>query len=76
MRAWMNEHVLPRFGGRILPIDAGVARRCAKLYIPDPRPERYALIAATALIHGMTVVTRNVEDSSQPALGESRHEPV
>jgi toxin FitB len=62
MRAWMDGHVLPTFGGRILPIDAAVARRCAKLHIPDPRPERDALIAATALIHGMTVVTRNVED--------------
>lgn len=62
MRAWMDEHVLPTFGGRVLPIDVGVARRCAKLHIPDPRPERDALIAATALIHGMTVVTRNVQD--------------
>lgn len=62
MRAWMDEHVLPTFGGRILAIDSGVARRCAKLHIPDPRPERDTLIAATALIHGMTVVTRNVED--------------
>jgi toxin FitB len=62
MRAWMDEHVLPTFAGRILPIDTGVARRCAKLHIPDPRPERDALIAATALLHGMTVVTRNVED--------------
>lgn len=62
MRAWMDEHVLPTFGGRILSIDTGVARHCAKLHIPDPRPERDALIAATALVHGMTVVTRNVED--------------
>jgi hypothetical protein len=62
MRAWMDGHVLPTFGGRILPIDAAVARCCAKLHIPDPRPERDALIAATALIHGMMVVTRNVED--------------
>ncbi len=62
MRAWMDGHVLPTFEGRILPIDAAVARRCAKLHIPDPRPERDALIAAAALIHGMTVVTRNVED--------------
>jgi hypothetical protein len=62
MRAWMDEQVLPTFGGRILPIDVGVARRCAKLHIPDPRPERDALIAATALIHGMTVVTRDVGD--------------
>jgi len=62
MRAWLDEHVLPTFRGRLLPIDTGVARRCAKLHFPDPRSERDALIAATALIHGMTVVTRNVED--------------
>ncbi|HEX5207354.1 MAG TPA: type II toxin-antitoxin system VapC family toxin [Steroidobacteraceae bacterium] len=62
MRAWLDGHVLPTFAGRILAIDTGVARRCAKLHIPDPRPERDALIAATALIHGMTVVTRNVDD--------------
>jgi toxin FitB len=47
---------------RILPIDLAVARRCARLYIPDPRAERDTLIAATALVHGMTVVTRNVAD--------------
>jgi predicted nucleic acid-binding protein len=62
MRAWMDGHVLPTFAGRVLAIDTGVARRCAKLHIPDPRPERDALIAATALIHGMTVVSRNVDD--------------
>jgi predicted nucleic acid-binding protein len=38
------------------------ARRCARLHIPDPRSERDAIIAATALVHGMTVVTRNVGD--------------
>jgi hypothetical protein len=62
MRAWLDGHVLPAFGGRILPIDTSVACRSARLHIPDPRPERDALIAATALIHGMTVVTRNVDD--------------
>lgn len=62
MRAWMDGHVLPTFVGRILAIDTRVARHCAKLHIPDPRPERDALIAATALVHGMTVVTRNVDD--------------
>jgi predicted nucleic acid-binding protein len=36
------------------------ARRGAKLHVPDPRPMRDALIAATALVHSMTVVTRNV----------------
>lgn len=62
LRAWINGQVLPRFEGRILPIDAAVAQRCAKLHVPDPRPERDAFIAASALVHGMVVVTRNVQD--------------
>jgi predicted nucleic acid-binding protein len=62
LRAWLDEQVLPRFDGRILPVDTAVARRCAQLHVPDPRAERDALIAATALVHGMTVVTRNTAD--------------
>jgi hypothetical protein len=62
LRAWLNDHVLPSFAERILPIDTAVARHSAALHIPDPRPIRDALIAATALTHGMTVVTRNVAD--------------
>jgi predicted nucleic acid-binding protein len=62
LRAWLNEQVLPHFAGRILPVDQPVALRCAQLYVPDPRAERDALIAATALVHGMTVVTRNTAD--------------
>lgn len=62
LRAWLNGQVLPEFASRTLPIDIEVARRCAGLHVPDPRSERDALIAATALVHGMTVVTRNVAD--------------
>ena len=62
LRAWLDEQVLPEFSGRTLPIDTAVALRCAKLHVPDRRSERDALIAATALVHGMTVVTRNVAD--------------
>lgn len=62
MRAWLDHHVLPEFSGRVLPIDAAVAQRCARLHVPDRRSERDALIAATAITHGMTVVTRNVAD--------------
>ena len=62
LRAWLDQQVLPGFTGRILPVDTAVARRCARLHVPDPRSERDALIAATALVHGMTVVTRNVAD--------------
>jgi predicted nucleic acid-binding protein len=62
LRAWLDAHVLPAFSGRVLAIDAAVARRSAHLHVPDPRPFRDCLIAATALVHGMTVVTRNVAD--------------
>jgi predicted nucleic acid-binding protein len=62
LRAWLEQHVLPEFSGRTLPIDTAVAQRCARLHIPDKRGERDALIAATALVHGMAVVTRDVAD--------------
>jgi predicted nucleic acid-binding protein len=62
LRAWIDEHVLPRFEGRILAVDTAVAQRCARLHVPNPRAERDALIAATAMVHGLTVVTRNVAD--------------
>lgn len=61
-RTWLNSHVLPAFAGRILAVDTAVAQRSARLHVPDPRPVRDGLIAATALVHGMTVVTRNVAD--------------
>lgn len=62
LRAWIDGKVLPAFADRILPIDTAVAQRCARLHVPDPRAERDALIAATALVHRMRVVTRNVAD--------------
>lgn len=62
LRTWMRTRVLPEFVERTLPIDAAVALRCARLHVPDPRSERDAYIAATALVHGMTVVTRNLAD--------------
>jgi predicted nucleic acid-binding protein len=62
MRTWMEKRVLPEFSGRELAVDGRVALRCAKLHVPDPRSERDAMIAATALVHGMSVVTRDVSD--------------
>lgn len=62
LRSWLNAHVLPAFSERILMVDTAVAQRCARLHVPDCRSDRDALIAATALVHGMTVVTRNVDD--------------
>lgn len=62
LRAWLEDHVLLAFSGRILSVDVLVAQRCAKLHVPDPCSDRDALIAATALVHGMTVITRNIAD--------------
>jgi toxin FitB len=62
LRTWMRTRVVPEFAERTLPLDSSVAQRCARLHVPDPRPERDAYIAATALVHGMTIVTRNVAD--------------
>jgi len=62
LRAWMDRYVMPEFHDRILPVDTQVALRCACLHVPDPHSDRDALIAATALVHGMAVATRNTSD--------------
>lgn len=62
LRRWLEVQMLPAFEGRILPFDTEVARRCATLHVPDPKPERDAMIAATALVHGLTLATRNIAD--------------
>ena len=62
LREWLERRVMPRFSGRILPVDTMVALRSARLHVPDPKPIRDAFIAGTALVHGLTVVTRNVAD--------------
>ncbi|KPF86936.1 twitching motility protein PilT [alpha proteobacterium AAP38] len=62
LRHWLDSIVRPEFSDRTLPIDDAIALRCARLHVPDPRSDRDALIAATALHHGMSVVTRNVAD--------------
>ena len=62
IQQWIEDRVLPAFTERILAVDATVARRCAALHVPDPRPFRDSLIAATALVHGLTVVARNRAD--------------
>jgi predicted nucleic acid-binding protein len=69
LRAWFERQVLPAFEGRILAVDTTVARRCAALHVPDPKSDRDALIAATALVHGLTVATRNTADFVTTGVG-------
>ena len=61
-RRWVDDHVLPDFVDRILPITTDIALVCAALHVPNRRGERDAWIAATALVHDLTIVTRNVRD--------------
>jgi len=62
LRTWLDASVIPAFEGRLLSVDAEISRRSAAMHVPDPAPFRDALIAATALHHGMTVITRNTKD--------------
>ncbi len=62
LREWLNSSVLPAFSDRILDVDPAVALKAAGLHVPDPAPFRDALIGATAIVHGMAVVTRNASD--------------
>jgi toxin FitB len=62
LRYWLDDHVIPAFAGRTLSIDATIAKKCAELSVDSPRPYRDSFIAATALVHQMTLVTRDVGD--------------
>ena len=62
LRRWFEGEVIERFRDRVLGIDGAVVLRAARLHVPDPRPERDTFIAATALVHGLTIVTRNAGD--------------
>jgi len=57
LRTWLDNQVAQAFEGRILPVDAAVARGRTRVALTDSRD---ALLAATALEHGLTLVTRNV----------------
>lgn len=69
LRRWLDSHVLPAFAKRVLPIDTTVALQCARLHVPDRMADGDALIAATALVHGLTVVTRNTADFTAAKVG-------
>lgn len=62
LRSWLEQQVLTAFPGRILSVDLEVALRWAQMLVPDPKADRDALIAATAQVQGLTVVTRNTAD--------------
>ena len=62
LRGWFDSEVLPSFAGATLAVDASVARTAAVLHVPDPMPEMDALIAATAIVQDLTLVTRNIKD--------------
>jgi len=62
LSTWLHQQVRTKFRGRILPVDEAVALQAAELHVPDPAPERDALIAATALVHGLVMVTHNIRD--------------
>ncbi|KQN16493.1 type II toxin-antitoxin system VapC family toxin [Sphingomonas sp. Leaf30] len=62
LRLWLHDKVMPAFAGRVLPVDTTIALRCARLHVPDTKSERDAWIAATGLVHDLTIVTRNVVD--------------
>jgi len=69
LRRWLDQIVRPGFAGRVLAMDGAVAVACAGLHVPDPVSERDGWIAATALVHGLTVVTRNVRDFEGTGVG-------
>ncbi|MGO1275468.1 MAG: type II toxin-antitoxin system VapC family toxin [Mycobacteriaceae bacterium] len=66
LRNWLEDEVMDIFASRTPDTDAAV--RAASLHIPDPAPERDALIAATAVVHGLTVATRNTRDFSSSGI--------
>lgn len=68
LRTWMRHHLQPAFTNRTLPITPPIALQCARLRVPDPASERDAWIGATALVHGLTLVTRNVSHFSRTGL--------
>jgi predicted nucleic acid-binding protein len=62
LRKWLSQLVLPAFVDRVLPINTAIAVRSASLHVSNPSSDRDAMIAATAIEHHLTLVTRNTVD--------------
>ena len=73
LRVWLDDVVRPMFDGRTLPVDELVAREASPLHVPDPMPNLDALIAATALSHGLTLVTRNTRGMGRTGVAVLNH---
>ncbi|HSO00678.1 MAG TPA: type II toxin-antitoxin system VapC family toxin [Candidatus Nanopelagicales bacterium] len=58
---WLKE-LVTSYRRRILPISTEIAERWGRLSVPDPLPVVDGLLAATALVHRLTLVTRNTDD--------------
>ncbi len=61
LQAWLGR-LTDAYADRILPIDRAIAERWGSLSVPDPVPTVDGLLAATALEHGLTLVTRSTRD--------------
>lgn len=62
LRNWVLNTVYPMFDGRIFQVNIEIAKICATLFVPNPKPENDAWIGATAITYDLTLVTRNVDD--------------
>lgn len=70
LRVWLDKEVKVTFAGQVLAIDEEVATTWGKALaeVGRPLPAVDSLIAATALHHGLTMVTRNGRDMELPLL--------
>ena len=67
LRSWLEAELPAFFSGRLLPVDGAVAHRWGRLMaeIGRPLPAIDSLLAATALVHDLVLVTRNLTDVAE-----------